>query len=258
MLFRTPPFCRPTALERRILARAEASLMPYGGGRLALWTWGRGPAVLLVHGWGGHAGRLGNFVGPLLDAGCSVIAFDAPGHGASSGLQGSLPELIDALRALDDRHGQFHGVIGHSLGASAAALAMRNGLRTPRAVFLAPPADMSWYVSRFARRLRLSRRIRERLQKRLERRYGLCWERMCVASVVGDRQAKLLVFHDAGDSSVPLSDGEAIARAWPGARLVRTHGLGHHRILRDRRVVARATAFVAQGARVESLEADAV
>jgi pimeloyl-ACP methyl ester carboxylesterase len=214
--------------------------------------------VLLVHGWGGHAGRLGNFVEPLLGAGCSVIAFDAPGHGVSSGLQGTLPEWIDALRALADRQGPFHGVIGHSLGASAAAFAMRNGLRTPRAVFLAPPADMSWYVTRFAKRLRLSERVRERLQQRLERRYGICWERMCVASVVGERETRLLVFHDARDASVPVSDGEAIARAWPGARLVRTRGLGHHRILRDRRVVARAAAFVAAGARTETLAAHAV
>jgi pimeloyl-ACP methyl ester carboxylesterase len=249
MLFRTPPSCRPTEKERRILGRGTSAAVPFGGGRLATWTWGDGPPVLLVHGWGGHGGRLAAFVDPLLEARFSAIAFDAPGHGVSSGLQGSLPELIDAIRALDDRHGPFAGVIGHSLGASAVALAMRNGLRAPRAVFLAPPADMSWYVARFARRLHLTGRIHERLEQRLVKRYGFCWERMRVASVVADRQSRLLVFHDVADAAVPLSDGEAIASAWPGARLVRTRGLGHHRILRDRRVVAQATAFVARGVR---------
>ena len=34
-----------------------------------------------------------------------------------------------------------------------------------------------------------------------------------------------------------------VARAWRNAELVRTRGLGHHRILRDRRVIARAIAF---------------
>lgn len=38
-----------------------------------------------------------------------------------------------------------------------------------------------------------------------------------------------LVLHDRGDRRVPFSHGEAIAAAWPGARLVPLTGLGHRR-----------------------------
>jgi hypothetical protein len=48
------------------------------------WRWGSGPAVLLVHGWGGRARQLAAFVSPLVHAGFSVVALDAPRAGASS------------------------------------------------------------------------------------------------------------------------------------------------------------------------------
>ena len=35
-----------------------------------------------------------------------------------------------------------------------------------------------------------------------------------------------------------------IADAWPGARFMKTSGLGHGRILRDQRVVAAAVGFI--------------
>jgi hypothetical protein len=44
---------------------------------------------------------------------------------------------------------------------------------------------------------------------------------------------------------MPWQEGEAVARAWPGAQFVRTTGLGHRRILRDPEVMARVTAFIA-------------
>lgn len=46
---------------------------------------------------------------------------------------------------------------------------------------------------------------------------------------------------------VPLAQGEASARAWPGARLVTTRGLGHARILKDAAVASAAAAFIQGG-----------
>ena len=40
------------------------------------------------------------------------------------------------------------------------------------------------------------------------------------------------------------ADGDAIARAWPGAELVTTHGLGHTKIVHDPDIVRRAAAFL--------------
>jgi hypothetical protein len=39
--------------------------------------------------------------------------------------------------------------------------------------------------------------------------------------------------------------GVAVAEAWPGARLVATDGLGHHRVLADPGVVEAVVAHIA-------------
>ena len=58
-------------------------------------------------------------------------------------------------------------------------------------------------------------------------------------------KAKLLVIHDRRDMKVPIRDGEALVKAWPGARLMATEGFGHHKILKDTPVIEQAVAFLA-------------
>ncbi|MGH8826296.1 MAG: alpha/beta fold hydrolase, partial [Jiangellaceae bacterium] len=99
-----------------------------GGRSMVVESWGEGPTVYLVHGWGGWRGQLGAFVAPLVAAGHRVVAFDAPSHGDSGpGLLGtgkSLgPELADALRAVVDQHGAPSAMVAHSLGCVTTALA---------------------------------------------------------------------------------------------------------------------------------------
>src|SRR5688500_6559183 len=84
-LFRRPPGHKGSESERSALASGEKSNLPLNGRRLAVWRWGKGPAILLVHGWGSRGARLASFLPPLTEAGYSVVAFDAPGHGASAG-----------------------------------------------------------------------------------------------------------------------------------------------------------------------------
>src|SRR5712692_10468276 len=107
-LFRTPPRSPRLKREERALYSGRFSKTPFRSGALPTWTWGKGPAVLLVHGWGGHAGRLTPFVEPLTDAGFSVVAFDAPGHGSAPGRRSSLPDMVEAIRAVAATAGPFH------------------------------------------------------------------------------------------------------------------------------------------------------
>jgi pimeloyl-ACP methyl ester carboxylesterase len=57
-------------------------------------------------------------------------------------------------------------------------------------------------------------------------------------------RAPALVIHDRGDAMVPWTQGAALARAWPDARLLSTEGLGHGRILEHPQVTGAALAFL--------------
>ncbi len=90
-------------------------------------SWGSGPTVVLVHGWGSRASRLGALAVALVEAGFRVVAFDAPAHGESTGRFASLPEFARALVDVAEAAGPIHGLVGHSLGGAAVAMAMRQG-----------------------------------------------------------------------------------------------------------------------------------
>jgi len=84
-LFLTPPRPRDAAASSLDLIDAKSSLLEHKGRAIATWTWGarsrEAPAVLLAHGWGGHAAQMRAFVFPLLSAGYRVVAFVQPAHG---------------------------------------------------------------------------------------------------------------------------------------------------------------------------------
>ena len=100
-----------------------------GDEELAVWDWGEGPTVLLVHGWNGSAAQMAGYVQPLVDAGYHVVAFDQPGHGQSSGSHVTLLDRAEAVRAVADRVQKVHAIVAHSLGATASLVAMAHGLQ---------------------------------------------------------------------------------------------------------------------------------
>ena len=217
---------------------------------------GERPVAYLVHGWGGWGGQLDALVAPLVEAGHRVVAFDALGHGGSDpGPSGpgrsNILELADSLTAVVAAHGPATAVVAHSLGATATAYAMRGGLAVGRAVFVSPMADPLPYTRAFAGRLGFGERIRTRMVARIERRVGMPLSAFGVPDLARTMATPpLLLVHDRQDAETGWADSDAIARAWPGARLVTTTGLGHRRILRDPAVVAEAAGFL--GSRLAS------
>lgn len=243
-LFFTPQGRRRSRRIEASLAQARRFEFSAAGQRVVAWSWGEGPAVYLVHGWAGLGGQLATFAPPLLASGFRVVTFDAPGHGASAGRRSSIVHFAGALREVVAREGEAHAVIAHSLGAAATARAFTRGLRARRAVFVAPTAGPRDWAERFRRHVGVPVHVMAAMRERSERWLGARWEEFDVPALARNQTAPLLVVHDRDDAEVPWSDGAAIARAWPGARLLTTTGLGHRRILRDERVLSEAVAFV--------------
>jgi pimeloyl-ACP methyl ester carboxylesterase len=242
-------FCRPPrqvarANEEAFIASGRAFAVEADGHRYAAWEWGAGPTVLAVHGWGSRAGRFHLLAAALAAAGRRVVAFDAPGHGRSTGRRSSMIEFARAVRAVAEAAGPVHGVVGHSLGGAAIALALSEGLEARRAALIATPADPGAYSVLFAELLGIPTAVREAMQRNLESRFSRRWSDLHVPTLVRGAAIPALVVHDADDHDVPWREGEAIAASWPGAELVTTHGLGHRAILRDPAVVERVTAFL--------------
>jgi pimeloyl-ACP methyl ester carboxylesterase len=248
----TPPHASGRGPDRRTVAPGERfSVSLPAGAAVAAETWGTGPVVYLLHGWGGHRSHLSSLVLPLVEAGMQVVALDAPGHGESGpgregGRRTTLTEIAAALVCVAAITGPAHAVISHSGGCAATALAVREGLAADRLVFVAPMADPANMLDVFAHVLGLGPRTERRFRRRLE----LAAERsmtefdLPARAVEAEKLPPLLVIHDRDDREVPCAHGRAIAAAWPRARLEVTTGLGHRRLLADPEVIRKVVAFV--------------
>jgi pimeloyl-ACP methyl ester carboxylesterase len=207
---------------------------------------GAGPTVLFAHGWEGSAGDLAPIAGALLRAGFRVVLFDMPAHGRSSGRLTTLPAMARAVRAAGEWCAPVHAVVGHSLGGTAATLALRDGLGAARAVVIGAPAEPTVYLERLARLLALPEPRVAGVVGRLRALAGGDFSLVDASVAVRGLAVPGLVIHDAYDREVPCDDGRAVAAAWPSCRLVVTEGLGHRRLLADRTVVEAVVSFVTE------------
>jgi predicted alpha/beta hydrolase family esterase len=252
-LFTSPRrFARP-AREHALVARAtrfavDVHLDAPGSAAwrrtIPAWRWGEGPPVVLVHGWEGRGAQLGALIEPLVAAGLSVVAFDAPGHGDARGDRLLLADLTACVAAVVAAVGPVHGAIAHSLGALATTRAIARGAAIPRVVYLAPASFIDGALDRFAALVALAPAERRRLAAEMAARNGFAIAAAAPEALPTTLRPDALVIHDVDDRDVPHGESARLVAAWPGARLVTTQGLGHRRILRDRGVIDHAAAFL--------------
>jgi len=236
--------------ERDALASARHARVPFGDSHLPTWTWGSDdrPAVLLVHGWEGRGSQLAPFVAPLRARGFRVVAFDGPGHGRAPGAHSSAVHIALAVERLANAIGPLAGIVAHSVGGAATALAMHftHGAVAPaRVVLVAPPVSGRRFFDGFCEMLAIDGELRDAVLERVTREIGVALEAVDVRTCTEHLRAPMLLLHDEADREVPFEDARTFVSAWPKSKLVVTSGLGHRAILRDPDVTAATAAFIA-------------
>ncbi|MDP9069533.1 MAG: alpha/beta fold hydrolase [Actinomycetota bacterium] len=243
--WRVPVSERGLAKQTRWLDGAETFRIRTRAGRIAVFSVGSGPIVLLVHGWGEQAGALGGFIPPLVARGYRVVGVDLPAHGRSDKGRTNIIQAGRALLGVADRLGPPHAVVAHSMGANVALWALKEGLRTDRLVLLAPNVDLAQPLDVFALMLGLPPKAIAGLTRLIEKRFGRnVWEEIRGDVLARGLSIPAILFHDPNDPQVPFDGSLRLTQVWPSARLVEMPGLGHGGITRAAEVVEQATSFI--------------
>jgi pimeloyl-ACP methyl ester carboxylesterase len=184
------------------------------------------PTIIGLHGWGGNAAMMLPIAQPLHAAGFALLFIESRCHGASDDDSfSSMPrfaEDIDAalvwLKRQAGVEGARIGVLGHSVGASAALLAASRGsdiaavasiaaFEHPESImrrFLAakrvPFIPFGWYVLRYVQQV-----------------IGHRFDAIASINTIRTVTCPVLLVHGLDDSTVPASDAQHIhANAAPG------------------------------------------
>ena len=178
----------------------------------------------------------------------SFYALQMPGHGSDADGASHVGEFIATLRqALDVIGEPVEVLIGHSMGAAAAAYVLSEREDIARAVLIAPPTDFRNVVGRMASLLKLGQRARKKLQEKMAARVGISYDALDIAHRGERITARLLLVHDTADREVPFTDSLRLYKSAPAATLHQTVGKGHRRVLVDSEVLERVAGFVQQG-----------
>lgn len=188
----------------------------------------RGPAAIVVHGWGGSAADMLPVARPLLDAGLDVLLLDARCHGRSDDADlTSMPAFaedvraaLDWLRAQPDVDPGRIVLVGHSVGAGACLLVAARDPSVAGVVSLASMADPRAFMSRVLRR-RLPGPLTAAALRFVEHAIGHRFSDFAPVRTIGRVRAPVLLLHGARDATVPVADAYRLkARAGPGTTLV--------------------------------------
>ena len=189
---------------------------------------GEKETVLLAHGWESNSGRWKNTVNSLLKSGYSVVALDAPAHGASGGKSFNAvlySEFIELVCA------EFKPsiLIGHSVGGMAISFFMKNSEYrfADKIILLGAPSGFSGIFKNYTDLMGFSSKLKRGIEARVVRKFGHPSSYFNTAKFMGEVNCKGLVIHDHNDPVIPYSDAVEIQTAFKNSTLIATNGLGH-------------------------------
>lgn len=232
MLFMQPRDLPPRDWELPLLASSERITLRFG---LSALRWGKGPTVLLMHGWEGRPTQFAALITALVEAGYTVVALDGPAHGRSPGREANILLFARAMLEAAAELPPLQAVIGHSMGGASAMLAVQLGLRTQTLVSIAAPARILGVLRGFARLMGLPPKARSAFIRQVENDVGMPASKMDVAHYQLDVPG--LIVHAEDDTFVSVKESQLIHEAWFDSRLLRLPQGGHQRVLADPRVI---------------------
>ncbi|SFH13391.1 alpha/beta fold hydrolase [Pseudomonas sp. NFACC45] len=231
-LFMRPRDLPPRDWELPLLATSERITLRFG---LSALRWGKGPTVLLMHGWEGRPTQFAALITALVGAGYTVVALDGPAHGRSPGREANVLLFARAMLEAAAELPPLQAVVGHSMGGASAMLAVQLGLRTETLVSIAAPARILGVLRGFARMMGLPPKARSAFIRQVENDVGMLASRMDVAHYQLDVPG--LIVHAEDDTFVSVKESQLIHEAWFDSRLLRLPHGGHQRVLADPRVI---------------------
>ena len=74
------------------------------------------------------------------------------------------------------------------------------------------------------------------------------WELLSPASLLSKTDNKGLLIYDLDDEEIPQSQFIEVEKHWQDCQTIETRGLGHHRILKDKKVIENVLKFMGKAA----------
>lgn len=229
-------FCRPfrgkmTPRQLLFLQTANQFHFIHKHETIAAYSWGTGEKkILLLHGWQSHTYRWKSYIEQLIDRDCTVFAFDAPGHGLTTGKFLSVPLYSEVIEKMILQIGKPDAIVSHSLGGFSALYTLyRNpSLSSDKLVVMAAPGEAAEFFEFYKTSLRLSQRSLDLVIKRFKELFNHGPEYFSSSKFASSVTSAGLIIHDEDDEETSAEHSKRVHQQWNNSRLLITKGFGHN------------------------------
>lgn len=202
--------------------------------------------VLLVHGWAGRSTQLFMIADKLLEKGYMVISFDGPAHGKSQGKTTMMPEFLDTITEMDKQFGPFEAAIGHSFGGMCLYNSVATNFNIKKLITVGAADKISDVILNFTNNLKVKPIVAKKMKKLFDKQWHMDIDAHSSSIVAKNISIPTLIVHDSNDGDVPVSCAINIRQSLQNGKLLITKGLGHTKILRDKKVTSKIVDFIIQ------------
>jgi pimeloyl-ACP methyl ester carboxylesterase len=192
--------------------------------------------ILIVHGFSSYSYKFEQYIISLKKEGFEVLAFDAPGHGISDGKKINALIYRDTILAIEANFGPLYGIIAHSMGGLAAALAMElmTNTKERKLVLIAPATETKRAIENLFTQIPVKPDVRQAFDQYVTTLAGKPISYFSVARVVRTLDARVLWIHDETDAICTFEDvAPLLNETIPSTEFFITKGLGHNQVYKE-------------------------
>ena len=200
--------------------------------------------VLIVHGWSGRGSQLSSIATECNKKGLYVVSFDAPAHGGSSSYTTNVPEFVETINFLNTTKGPFDYAIGHSFGGASIFNYCRKYRGFEKIVVIGTQSKLSTYFKEFIKIMGLKEDYSKKIMTLFEKRVGEKILDYDPERFVRSITSKTLIIHCSDDNYVNFSSAVTLRKELKNSELYKTTGLGHRKILGDKKTINRLVEFL--------------
>jgi pimeloyl-ACP methyl ester carboxylesterase len=228
-LFCSPRKGKVLPHQKGFLDPAKSNVITTDGVQLQTYKWdGTKETVLLLHGWESNVFRWRNLIEVLKEENYNVIAFDAPGHGYSSGSLFNVPLYNScAEKVIATYHPKY--IVGHSVGGMTS---LYNQYKNPtnsieKIISLGAPSELSEIMSNYQNLLKFNLTVLSGIEAYFIKKFKFTIDDFSTSKMAKDISTKGLLIHDKFDKIAPYSSSKRVHENWKNSTLISTEGLGH-------------------------------
>jgi pimeloyl-ACP methyl ester carboxylesterase len=204
--------------------------------------WGKGKKrVLITHGWGSKGIDFSDIITELIsNDDFEIITFDAPGNGSSEGELSNLLLFVQAVKAVINHYGEPNILIGHSLGAMANALALKEmQIKVSVLISLTPLIKLKENFEMSMNAIGISRAAQTNFLESFEQMFGVPASKFEMSTCYDDKnQTTHWLGYDVNDQILPNSYLREFLASNPAIASKNYEDAGHYLIIKSPIVIS--------------------